>query len=42
MTENLRGKEGAPSVAMQRVPDVYYKEMDEEEEAMKDHHDRMD
>ena len=39
ITEHLRCIEGAPSVAIQRVPDVWNKERREEEEYMEKRED---
>jgi hypothetical protein len=39
ITEHLRCIEGAPSVAIQRVPDVWNKERREEEEDMEKRED---
>lgn len=39
ITEHLRSIEGAPSVAIQRVPDIWNKERREEEEDMEKRED---
>ena len=38
--DNLRDREAAPSVALQRMPDVYGKEKTEEEEYLHNQHHR--